>query len=270
MNANPTVTRSILFNIVEALVFRVVSPLGHFFSGSVYLQRFRKNRIRAYARRHNVYLVPEVLTQPEQCPCYQHTTSLLVHSAKRSYCFDCWNARREGHPSKSTFHLDLSFREWRYLGELLQITSANLKRILGGQPAEYFEQKDFDLFAHLCEGIIEAWGSSERTFQSPASIPRDAERITVDLNPQEITLIRKSAIVVAEVWKASLEPSAVREFPYGMLLKAEWAASIQAIELLTEKLSHKLPFAAADLYLEAPIVRSASAPAYRPADARAR
>jgi len=122
----------------------------------------------------------------------------------------------------------------------------------------------------LCEGIIEAWGSSERTFKSPASIPRDAERITVDLNPQEITLIRKSAIVVAEMWKASLEPSAVREFPYGMLLKAEWAASIQAIELLTEKLSHKLPFAADNSYLEVPILRSAPAPEYRPADARAR
>src|SRR5262249_24151546 len=248
MNANPTATRSILFNIVGGFVFRVVSPLGHFFSGFAYLQQRRENRVRAYARKHNVYLVPETLGQPEQGPCSRHTTSMLVHSAKRSYCFDCWNARREGRLSQTTFYLDLSFREWRFLNDILKITSANLKRILGGQSAEYFEPRDFDLFVHLCEGIIEAWGSPEKAFQSLASVPREAERITVDLGLQEISLVRMSAVVVAEIWKASLEPSVIPEFPYEMISKAEWTASIRGIDLLTDKLSHKFPFATDGLY----------------------
>src|SRR5262249_4293201 len=171
-----------------------------------------------------------------------------VHSAKRSYCFDCWNARREEHLSQTTFHLALSFREWRFLNDILKITSANLKRILGGQPAEYFESSDFDLFVHLCEGIIEAWGSPEKAFQSPALVPRDSYRVTVDLDLQEIGLVRTSAVIVAEMWKASLEPSAAQQFPYEMIPEAEWATSLQAIDRLTDRLNHKLPFETDELY----------------------
>jgi hypothetical protein len=71
---------------------------------------------------------------------------------------------------------------------------------------------------------------------------------TGDLDLQEINLVRMWSLAVAEMWKASLEPSVVREFPYEMMSKAEWPASIQAIDLLTDKLSHKLPFATDDLY----------------------
>jgi hypothetical protein len=116
-----------------------------------------------------------------------------------------------------------------------------LKRILDGQPAEYFEPNDFDLFVHLCEGIIEAWGSPEKAFQSPATVPRDAQRITVDLDMQELNLVRTSAVAAAEMWKASLEPGVARGNPYEIIPKAEWPASILAIDLLTNELAHYLP-----------------------------
>src|SRR4051812_1582838 len=132
MGTNPVASRSILSSIAAKFVIRIVDPLERLFSSSINLQQRRGTLIRAYARRHNVYLVPEILDQPEQCPCSQHTTFMLVHSAKRSYCFDCWNERREEHLTQTKFHLNLSFREWRLLSGILRITSANLKRVLDG------------------------------------------------------------------------------------------------------------------------------------------
>ena len=219
-----------------------MEPLERLFSGSIDLQR-RGSLIRAYAREHDVYLVPEILEQPEQCPCsLQHTTFMLVHSSKRSYCFDCWNARREERLTQtSEFHLNLSFREWGFLHHILKITSTNLKRILEGQPTEYFKSNDFDLFVHLCEGIIEAWGSPERVSQSLATVPRDADRISVDLDPQEMNLVRMSLVAVAEMLKASLEPSVVPKFPYEVP-KAEWFTSIPAIDSLADKLTNAILF----------------------------
>jgi hypothetical protein len=242
MAENPIATWSILSSIVGGFVFRLVEPLERLFSSSVDLQR-RGNLIRAYARKHDVYLVPEILDQPEQCPCSQkHTTFMLVHSSKRSYCFDCWNARREERLTQTQqFHLNLSFREWGFLHHILKITSANLKRMLDGQPTEYFELADFDLFVHLCEGIIEAWGTPEMVFQSLAIFPRDADRISVDLDPQEMNLVRMSSVAVAEMLKSSLEPSVVPEFQYEVP-KAEWPASIRAIDSVADKVTNAILF----------------------------
>jgi hypothetical protein len=242
MDENPITTRSILSSIVGGIVFRVVEPFERLFSSSVDLQR-RGNLVRAYARKHDVYLVPEILDQPEQCPCsQQHTTFMLVHSSNRSYCFDCWNARREERLTQtSKFHLELSLREWAFLRDVLTITSTNLKRIIDGQPTEYFELNDFDLFVHLCEGIIGAWGSPEKVFQSLATVPRDVDRISVELDPQAMSLVRRSSVAVAELLKSSLEPGVVPEFAYEAP-RAEWPASIRAINSLVDKLTNAILF----------------------------
>ena len=234
-------TRSIFSTIVSGFVSRVMEPLERFFGGSVDLQQ-RGTLIRAYARKHDVYLVPETLNQPEQCPCsQQHTTFMLVHSSNRSFCFDCWNAQREECLTQtSKFYLDLSLREWGFLYDILKITSANLKRTLDGQPVEYLELHDFDLFCHLCEGIIEVLGPSEKTFESLASASRDADRITVDLDFQEMDLVRISAVAMAEMLKSSLEPRVKPELAYEGIPKEERPASIPAIDLLADKLTNAI------------------------------
>ena len=230
--------RSIFSTIVDGFVLHVVEPLERLFGGSVDLQH-RGTLVRAYARRHEVYLVPETLNQPEQCPCsQQHTTFMLVHSSNRSYCFDCWNAQREECLTQtSKFHLVLSFREWAFLYDILKITSANLKRTLDGQPIEYLELEDFDLFCHLCEGIIEVLDPPEKTFQSLASVSRDADRISVDLDLQEMDLVRISAVAMAEMLKSSLEPRVTPELAYEGIPKEERPASIPAIDLLADRLT---------------------------------
>jgi hypothetical protein len=241
MNEIGIPTRSIFSTIVGGFVLRVVEPLERLFGGSVDLQH-RGTLIRAYARKHDVYLVPEILNQPEQCPCsQQHTTFMLVHSSNRSYCFDCWNAQREECLTQaSKFHLDLSLREWGCLHDILKITSANLKRTLDGQPIEYLELKDFDLFCHLCEGIIEVLSPPEKTFQSLASVSRDADRVSVDLDLQEMDLVRISAVAMAEMLKSSLEPRVTPELAYEGIPKKERPASIPAIDLLADKLTNAI------------------------------